>query len=167
MLGIGQTVWMADTEATRERNRQVVEQFFACDLKHPEQRLSLWGDDGVKEFPWAPENMLRTRWEGRAELTENAEHLARMLSGFAHTEVEVQATEDPELFWVTSVAAPTSTKDGAPFPMRYIHMLRVRDGQVVLHREYFDSLRMYRVLAGCYDTGADPEAASAARADEA
>jgi uncharacterized protein len=88
-------------EELRVANRAVVEAFFASNLANPEERLALWHPDGVKELPFAPAGLPKTRWVGRE-----------------------------------------------PYPQSFIHMIRVRDGRVILQREYFDS----EILAGAERT---------------
>lgn len=52
-------------EKLRAANRAVIEAFFASNLARPEERLALWHPAGVKELPFAPAGLPKTRWEGR------------------------------------------------------------------------------------------------------
>ena len=110
----------------RAANRAVVEAFFASNLDHPEERLALWHPDGVKELPFAPADLPKTRWEGRDEIVANTVNNAGMFA-------------DPELFFVTSRMVPEATFLGEPYPQSFIHVIRVRDGRVILQQEYFNS----------------------------
>jgi len=128
-----------DEVAERARNREVVERFFASALDRPEERLAVWHPDGVKELPFAPRGLPRTRWEGRDEITANTTANAAMFQDCVHRDLEIIGTEDPALFFVKSRMIPEATFLGEPYPQSFVHELRVQDGAVILQREYFNS----------------------------
>jgi ketosteroid isomerase-like protein len=123
----------------RAANRAVVEAFFASNLDRPEERLALWHPDGVKELPFAPAGLPKTRWEGRDEIVANTRNNSGMFADCVHRDLEIVSAEDPELFFVTSRMVPEATFLGEPYPQSFIHVIRVRDGRVVLQQEYFNS----------------------------
>lgn len=123
----------------RARNRAVIEAFFASSLDRPEERLAVWHPDGVKELPFAPRDLPRTRWEGRDEIAANAKGSGAMFQNCIHEAVEIHGTEDPGLFFVKSRMIPEATFLGEPYPQSFVHELRVQDGAVILQREYFNS----------------------------
>lgn len=134
----------ASIDELRAANRAVVEAFFASNLARPEERLALWHPDGVKELPFAPAGLPKTRWEGRDEIVANTLANAGMFADCVHRDLVIHAAEDPELFFVTSRMVPEATFLGEPYPQSFIHVIRVRDGRVLLQQEYFDS----EILAG-------------------
>lgn len=123
----------------RARNRAVVEAFFASDLTKPEERLALWHDDGVKELPFAPVGLPKSRWEGRDEIVANTLGNTGMFANCVHTGLVITAAEDPELFFVTSRMVPEATFLGEPYPQSFLHVIRIHDGKVILQQEYFNS----------------------------
>ena len=123
----------------RRENRAVVEAFFASNLDRPEERIALWHPDGVKELPFAPAGLPKTRWEGRDEIVANTVGNSGMFADCVHRDLEIHAAEDPELFFVTSRMVPEATFLGEPYPQSFIHVIRVRDGKVILQQEYFNS----------------------------
>ena len=123
----------------RAANREVVEAFCATNLDRPEERLALWHLDGVKELPIAPAGLPKTRWEGRDEIVANTLNNSGMFADCVHRDLEIVAAEDPELFFVTSRMVPEATFLGEPYPQSFIHVIRVRDAQVILQQEYFNS----------------------------
>lgn len=129
---------MNDTEL-RRRNRAVVEAFFQSDLTKPEERLALWHDEGVKELPFAPAGLPKSRWEGRDEIIANTLGNTGMFAACVHTGIQIYAAEDPELFFVESRLVPEATFLGEPYPQSFLHVLRIRDGKVILQQEYFNS----------------------------
>lgn len=130
---------VTSVEELRAANRAVVEAFFASNLDHPDERLALWHPDGVKELPFAPAGLPKTRWEGRDEIVANTRNNSGMFADCVHRDVEIVAAEDPELFFVTSRMVPEATFLGEPYPQSFIHVIRVRDGRVILQQEYFNS----------------------------
>ncbi|WP_456286280.1 PhzA/PhzB family protein [Microbacterium sp. JZ70] len=129
----------SDADELRARNRAVVEAFFSSNLDNPEERIALWHPDGVKELPFAPRELPKTRWEGRDEIVANTVNNAGMFANCVHQDLEVFACEDPALFFVTSRMVPEATFLGEPYPQSFVHLLRVEDGRIILQREYFDS----------------------------
>ncbi|WP_324013685.1 nuclear transport factor 2 family protein [Microbacterium sp. JZ37] len=129
----------SDADELRARNRAVVEAFFSSNLDNPEERIALWHHDGVKELPFAPRELPKTRWEGRDEIVANTVNNAGMFANCVHQDLEIFACEDPALFFVTSRMVPEATFLGEPYPQSFVHLLRVEDGRIILQREYFDS----------------------------
>jgi ketosteroid isomerase-like protein len=130
---------MTSIEELRAANRGVVEAFFASNLANPEERLALWHPNGVKELPFAPADLPKTRWEGRDEIIANTLNNTGMFADCIHRDLVIHAGEDPELFFVTSRMVPEATFLGEPYPQSFLHILRVRDGKVILQQEYFNS----------------------------
>ena len=123
----------------RAANRSVVEAFFASNLDHPEERLALWHPDGVKELPFAPAGLPKTRWEGRDEIVANTLNNSGMFADCVHRDLEIMRPKTPSCSSWTSRMVPEATFLGEPYPQSFIHVIRVRDGKVILQREYFNS----------------------------
>lgn len=123
----------------RARNRAVVEAFFASDLTKPEERLALWHDNGVKELPFAPAGLPQSRWEGREQIIANTLGNFGMFANCVHTDIQIRAAQDSELFCVTSRMMPQATFLGEPYPQGFLHVIRIRDQRVILQQEYFSS----------------------------
>ncbi len=133
-----------DDSALRERNRAVVEAFFTSNLDKPEERIALWHPDGVKELPFAPAGMPKTRWEGRDEIVANTLANKGMFENVVHRDLVIHGCEDPGLFFVTSRMVDEARFLGEPYPQSFVHLIRVQDGAVILQQEYFNS----EILAG-------------------
>lgn len=129
----------AQVRELRTANRAVVEAFFSSNLDRPEERLALWHPDGVKELPFAPAGLPKTRWEGRDEIVANTVNNSGMFVDCVHRDIDIQPAEDPGLFFVTSRMVAEATFLGEPYPQSFIHVIRVQDGRVVLQQEYFNS----------------------------
>jgi hypothetical protein len=127
----------AGIDSILSANREVVEAFFDPDRQH--RRLELFADDGVKEIPFAPPAIEPRAWRGREELERNAAENAARFGDIAHVDVRISSGEDPSELWATSRLAPGATIFGRPYPQEFVHYFRLRDGKIVLWREYFNS----------------------------
>lgn len=145
-------------EDLRARNRAVVEAFFASDLTKPEERLALWHDEGVKELPFAPAALPISRWAGREEIVANTLANTGMFANCVHTDLVITAAEDPGLFFVTSRMIPEATFLGEPYPQSFLHVIRIRDGKVILQQEYFNSEILIDAEAAARAKGRTPVA---------
>jgi len=147
-------------EEERAKNRAVVEAFFASDLTRPDERLALWHDQGVKELPFAPAGLPKTRWEGREEIVANTLGNTGMFAHCVHTDIRIVPAEDPELFFVTSRMVPEATFLGEPYPQSFLHVIRIRDGKVILQQEYFNSEILANAEAAARAKGRTPVVAA-------
>ena len=145
-------------DGPRARNRAVVEAFFASDLTKPDERLALWHDDGVKELPFAPRGIPQSRWEGREQIVANTLGNTGMFANCVHTDLVIHEGADPELFFVESRMVPEATFLGEPYPQRFLHVIRVRDGRVILQQEYFNSEILASAEAAARAKGRTPAA---------
>lgn len=136
----GPSTQLSGTAEPRAANRAVVEAFFSSNLENPDERVALWHPRGVKELPFAPPDLPKSRWEGRDDIVANTLANAGMFENVVHTGLEIHECVDPGLFFVTSRMVPEARFLGEPYPQSFIHMIRVEDGAVILQREYFDSL---------------------------
>ena len=141
----------------RERNRAVIEAFFTSDLTKPEERLAVWHHDGVKELPFAPKELPKTRWEGRDEIVANTLGNTGMFANCVHRDIEIHGTDDPALFFVKSRMIDEATFLGEPYPQSFVHELRVQDGRIILQREYFNSQILAEAEAAARAKGRTPQ----------
>jgi uncharacterized protein (TIGR02246 family) len=99
--------------------------------------------DAVFEIPWTLPGMPE-RLEGREAIRE---HLAQRWADVSRLRIhgihpQVYATSDPELFFVENEVDMTGP-DGVRSRVRTsVNTVRVRDGQVVLFRDYMDTGRL-------------------------
>ncbi|MBF8192457.1 nuclear transport factor 2 family protein [Nonomuraea sp. K274] len=111
----------------------------------------LWAEDVVVETPFAPPGRPR-RVEGRDRFLEIARAGRAALPFRLETgEVTVHDTADPDLIIVEYDLGATLPGTGERVSAPFIGVLRVRDGQIVLWREYQD------VLAVAAATGRLPD----------
>jgi len=96
----------------------------------------LFAPDGVIETPFAPPGA-PSRLEGREAIREYSRHFAASLLRVEDFEVtELYQTQDPEVVIVEMCAKVTLTTTGQSLAATSIQVLRIRDGQIVLFRDF-------------------------------
>jgi uncharacterized protein len=117
-----------------------------ADVLAQRRRLTLSGDadgladlyapDAVFEAPFAPPGA-PSRLEGRAAIREYSRHVMALPVRLEDYEVvELYQTQDPEMVIVEIRAKATLTTTGQSFAAASIQILRIREGQIVLFRDF-------------------------------
>ena len=117
------------------------------DVRHVE----FFAEDGVLELPFAPPPMPH-RVVGRAAIRallqprlEAARASGRKLAGYRN--LVFHETRDPEVIIVEFEASGVPRPGGGePYTLPFIMVYRIRDGQIVVQRDYFDSALMVERL---------------------
>jgi ketosteroid isomerase-like protein len=104
-------------------------------------QADLYAPDGVLEWPFAPAGV-PYRIEGRERIREVLASLEEAVrrAGTRVTAVRTTAvhqTPDPEVVIVELEVAGKQATTGATYQLPYIQVFRVRDGQILLFRDYF------------------------------
>jgi uncharacterized protein len=98
----------------------------------------LFAPDAVIESPFAPPGA-PSRLEGREAIREYSRHVMASPLRFEDVEVaELYQTQDPEVVIVEMRAKGTLTTTGQSFAATSIQILRIREGQIVLFRDFAD-----------------------------
>jgi uncharacterized protein (TIGR02246 family) len=98
----------------------------------------LFAPDGVIEAPFAPPGA-PARLEGREAIREYSRHVVASPLRLEDFEVaELYQTQDPEVVIVEMRTKGTVTTTGQSFAATSIQFLRIRDGQIVLFRDFAD-----------------------------
>ena len=106
----------------------------------------LFTPDGVIESPFAPPGA-PSRLEGREAIREYSRHvMASPLRLEEYQVVELYQTQDPEVVIVEMRTKATLTTMGRSFAATSIQILRIRDGQIVLFRDFADSRGLEDVI---------------------
>ncbi|MEU6186929.1 nuclear transport factor 2 family protein [Nocardia sp. NPDC047038] len=129
--------------------RELVERLFGeLPARDPDAFVALLAPDAVFEIPFAIPGH-PTHLEGREAIRE---HLAQRWSGLSGIEVhaihpQVYETTDPEVLLVENEVDMTIPGSGRARRRTSVNVVRVRDGQVVLFRDYMDTARFARLAA--------------------
>jgi ketosteroid isomerase-like protein len=100
----------------------------------------LFAADGIHELPFAPPGIPR-RLEGREAIRNHFSGMAnraRVETGFRP--VCIHETADPEVIVVELDAQGLVVATGQPYELRYVEVIQVRNGQIVLWRDYWNPL---------------------------
>jgi uncharacterized protein len=98
----------------------------------------LFASDGVIEAPFAPPGA-PARLAGREAIREYSRHVMASPLRLDDFEVaELYQTQDPEVVIVEMRTKGTVTTTGQSFTATSIQVLRIRDGQIVLFRDFAD-----------------------------
>jgi uncharacterized protein len=96
----------------------------------------LFAPDGVIEAPFAPPGV-PARLEGREAIREYSRRVvASPLRLEVYEVAELYQTQDPEVVIVETRAKGTLTTTGQSFATTSIQILRIREGQIVLFRDF-------------------------------
>ena len=96
----------------------------------------LFAPDAVIESPFAPPGA-PLRLEGREAIREYSRHvMASPLRLEEYEVVEFYQTQDPEVVIVEMRAKATLTTTGRSFAATSIQILRIREGKIVLFRDF-------------------------------
>lgn len=133
---------MSDSGRTTvpEEVRRVVEGFFETLAgMRPDEFMALWHEDGVFEQPYAPPGFPAVL-EGAEAIRRHVEPMPQVFATFAYHDLDLHATDDPELFVCTVRSEATVLGSGRPYNNHYVIFFRIRDGRIALYREFYDPL---------------------------
>ena len=120
---------------------------YACDLLrdgHCERWAWMFAEDGVVEFPFAPDGVQR-RMAGRAEilrvLTPMQQRAWAAVHFLGRESLVVHRSTDPELIICEYDSVKEVAASGTRFSQPYVHVVRVRDGEILELRDYWSAIQ--------------------------
>ncbi|MFD3911831.1 nuclear transport factor 2 family protein [Streptomyces sp. NPDC058603] len=103
--------------------------------------VGLWAEDGIMEFPFAP--------DGRPERLEGKEAIAAYMRHYPdHVDLHgfpaplIHRTTDPETIVVEMRGVGRLVQTDRPFDMTYIAVVTVQDGLITSYRDYWNPLAL-------------------------
>jgi ketosteroid isomerase-like protein len=107
----------------------------------------LFALDAVIEVPFAGSPGIPMRLEGREAIREYSRHvIASPLRLEDFEVVELYQSQDPEVVIVEMRTKGTVTTTGRPFTATSIQILRIREGHIVLFRDFADPRVLQAVI---------------------
>ncbi|MGW0461558.1 nuclear transport factor 2 family protein [Streptomyces tendae] len=103
--------------------------------------VGLWADDGVMEFPFAPEGRPR-RLEGREAVAAYMRHYPDHIDLHDLPDLRIHETTDARTVVVEMRGVGRLVRTGAPFDMTYIAVVTVEDGRFTSYRDYWNPLAL-------------------------
>ncbi|MFJ1775756.1 nuclear transport factor 2 family protein [Streptomyces anulatus] len=101
--------------------------------------VALWAENGVMEFPFAPDGWLR-RLEGKEAVAAYMRHYPDHIDLHGFPELRILQTTDPQTVVVEMRGVGRLVQSDAPFDMTYIAVVTVRDGHFTSYRDYWNPL---------------------------
>lgn len=103
--------------------------------------------DGVLELPFAPPGF-KTPLEGRDAVAAHFRRVMELIRLDGMSEVVAHETGDPEVLVVEFAASGQGLATGEPYGQRYVSVIRVRGGEIVHYRDYWNPIAVLRTLKG-------------------
>ncbi len=103
--------------------------------------VALWDDDGVLEFPFAPEGWPK-RLEGKAAVHDYMRNYPAHIDLHDFPDLTIHQTGDPGTIVVEMRGVGRLVKSGDPFDMTYIAVVTVADGRIRHYRDYWNPLAL-------------------------
>ncbi|MGV6871913.1 nuclear transport factor 2 family protein [Pseudochelatococcus sp. B33] len=138
----------ADEVVPRNANEATVLGFYTTLMKKDfEAFADLWADDAVQEIPFAQElPNFEDVWNGKERILS---YYVKALPGrkdhvfWIH---EIHQTTDPNVIIVEASAHSIVVANGRSYDQRYVFIFKLRDGKIVLGREYVNPLNFMKAF---------------------
>ncbi|QLJ01870.1 nuclear transport factor 2 family protein [Streptomyces sp. NEAU-sy36] len=114
--------------------------------------VDLWAEDGLMEFPFAPEGWPR-RLAGKEAVAAYMRHYPDHIDLRDFPDLRIHETTDPETIVAEMRGVGRLVETGAPYDMTYIAVVTVRDGRITGYRDYWNPLAVLEPGVGF--TGSD------------
>jgi len=101
--------------------------------------IDMFADAGVLECPFAPPGALR-RLAGRRAVAEYYERLTTIQGSDGMVQRAVYSVEDQGLVLLEYDGTVRNKRDGGTYRQRYLAIVAVADGRIILFREYWNPL---------------------------
>ncbi|MFK0181616.1 nuclear transport factor 2 family protein [Streptomyces xanthochromogenes] len=101
--------------------------------------VGLWAEDGVMEFPFAPDGWPK-RLNDRAAIAAYMRHYPDQIDLHDFPELVIHQTTDPKTIVVEMRGVGRLVKTGSPFDMTYIAVVTVEGGRITSYRDYWNPL---------------------------
>lgn len=108
--------------------------------------VSLWAEDGVMDFPFAPQGWPE-RLEGKDAIAAYMRHYPDHIDLHHFPDLRILQTTTPETIVVEMSAVGRLVETGSPFDMRYIAVVTVQDGRITSYRDYWNPLAVQELGA--------------------
>ncbi|MER6092089.1 nuclear transport factor 2 family protein [Streptomyces bluensis] len=101
--------------------------------------VGLWAEDGLMEFPFAPDGWPR-RLEGKEAIAAYMRPYPDHIDLHDFPDLRIHQTTDPETIVVEMRGVGRLVQTDSPFDMTYIAVVTVQDGLLTSYRDYWNPL---------------------------
>jgi len=105
--------------------------------------VDLWDDNGVFEFPFAPDGWPK-RLEGKAAIADYMRGYPDHIDLHDFPYVEIHQTTAAQTIVVEMRAVGRLVETGSPYDMTYIAVVTVEDGRITRYRDYWNPLVVFQ-----------------------
>ncbi|MEU3712023.1 nuclear transport factor 2 family protein [Streptomyces catenulae] len=101
--------------------------------------VALWAEDGLMEFPFAPDGWPR-RLEGKEAIAAYMRHYPDHIDLYDFPDLRIHQTDDPQTLVAEMRGVGRLRESGTPFDMTYIAIVTVQEGHITSYRDYWNPL---------------------------
>ncbi|MEW2051441.1 nuclear transport factor 2 family protein [Streptomyces sp. NPDC005476] len=101
--------------------------------------VALWAEDGLLEFPFAPDGWPR-RLEGKENIAAYMRQYPDHIDLHDFPDLRIHQTTDPQTIVVEMRGVGRLVESDAPFDMTYIAVVTVQEGHITSYRDYWNPL---------------------------
>jgi len=109
--------------------------------------VQMFSEDGVMEFPFALPGVPQ-RVEGREALSARLNFLSGLIEFSSVSDVVKHETSDPEVFILEFAGFGKGLATGEPYEQHYISVIRLRDGQIIHYKDYWNPIAVLQTMKG-------------------
>ncbi|MEU9960701.1 nuclear transport factor 2 family protein [Streptomyces sp. NPDC050982] len=101
--------------------------------------VDLWAEDGILEFPFAPQGW-PGRLEGKEAIAAYMRHYPDHIDLHDVPDLRIHQTTESDVIVVEMRAVGRLVETDSPYDMTYIAVVTVRDGLISTYRDYWNPL---------------------------
>ncbi len=109
--------------------------------------VDLWAEDGVFEFPFAPEGYVK-RLDGKAAIANYMSGFPEKIKINKFNVIKLMDSPDGDEGFLEFTCEGTVVPTGRPYNMHYVSFLRLRDGKLTLYRDFWNPLVAIEAFGG-------------------
>jgi len=138
----------ADQYEPHSPNEAVIRKFFVTLMeKDLDGFEDLWAEDAVQEIPFPPEvDGFEPVWNGKERIVSYYRQAIPKRRDHVFLIDQMHQTVDPDVIAVEAAAHSVVADTGKSYDQRYVFFFRLRDGLIVLNREYVNPLPFMRTF---------------------
>lgn len=138
----------ADQVVARNANEHTVLSYYTTLMQKDMQAFAdLWADDATQEVPFAPEiDGFDPVWKGKEKILAYYNIAIPGRRDHVFWIHEIHQTNDSECLIVEASAHSIVASTGKSYDQRYIVNFRLREGKIVLMREYVNPLAFMKAF---------------------
>jgi ketosteroid isomerase-like protein len=128
--------------------REVLDRLLQSALDNDPAQADLYAEDGFHELPFSPTGQPLRLDREQIRAAMRASTGSPRIEHQELRDLTVHQTADPEVLFAEFELAGTLAGSGKPVELRNAMLVRVRDGKILLSRNYLNPMVLAEVMAG-------------------